>query len=151
MVSDNMAPLTFNNFKINTRIDLGVTILTEKEIIEFATLFDPLEFHTNPEVARKSYFGGIIASGPHIFNLVHRTKWIPLFKDTVVCGIEVKSWKFLKPVYPGKPIHSYVTMKDLVPNPDKRVIAITWFYEFLDESREPVQTLEMTILHKLPK
>ena len=142
---------SFNNFKLNTRIDLGVITLTEQEIIDFARLFDPLEFHINPEAARKSYFGGIIASGPHIFNLVHRTQWIPLFKDTVVCGVELKSWKFLKPVYPGKAIHSYVTIKDMVPNHEKKVLSLTWFYEFLDEKEEPVQTLEMTILHKLPK
>jgi acyl dehydratase len=143
-----MEKSVFTDFKLNTRIDLGIIVLTEKEIIDFATLFDPLEFHTNPEVARKSYFGGIIASGPHIFNLVHRTKWIPMFKDTVICGIELRSWKFLKPVYPGKPIHSYVTIIDMKPNPEKKVMALTWFYEFLDESGEAVQSLEMTILHK---
>ncbi len=147
----NTELLSFQNFKINTRIDLGTTSFTEKEIIDFALLFDPLEFHINQEAARKSYFGGIIASGPHIFNHVHRMKWIPLFKDTVICGVEVKSWKFIKPIYPNKPIHSFVTMTEIKPNPEKRMLAITWFYEFLDETNEPVQTLEMIILHKMPK
>jgi acyl dehydratase len=142
---------SFQNFKINTRIDLDTTSFTEQEIIDFALLFDPLEFHIDREAAKKSYFGGIIASGPHIFNYVHRMKWIPLFKDTVICGTEVKSWKFLKPIYPNKPIHSFVTITDIKPNPEKRMLAITWFYEFLDETNEPVQTLEMIILHKMPK
>jgi acyl dehydratase len=149
--NDSIPLSEFNGFPINSRIDLGVTSFTEKEIIDFATLFDPLEFHINPQAARKSYFGGIIASGPHIFNYVHRTKWIPLFKDSVICGIEVKSWKFLKPIYPDKVIQSFVTICDIKPNPEKKVIALTWFYEFLDELGELVQTLEMTILHKLPK
>lgn len=139
---------SFQNIPLNTRIDLGVVVLSEQEIIDFARLFDPLEFHTNPEVARKSYFGGIIASGPHIFNYVHRTKWIPMFKDTVICGIEVKHWKFLKPVYPGQPIQSYVSISSITDNAEKPVTAVTWFYEFLNENGEAVQTLEMVILHK---
>jgi acyl dehydratase len=143
-----MEPFSFQNINLNTRIDLGVVVLTEQEIIDFAKLFDPLDFHIDREAARKSYFGRIIASGPHIFNLVHRTKWIPMFKDTVICGIEVKHWKFLKPVYPEKPIQAYVSITGMSPNPEKQVISITWFYEFLDENGEAVQTLEMIILHK---
>ncbi len=142
---------SFNNYPVHTRIDLGTLALTEQEIIDFALAFDPLDFHIDREAGRRSYFKGLIASGPHLFNLVHRTKWIPMFKDTVICGTEVKSWKFIKPVYPGMPVHSYVSITEVVPNPEKHMLALTWFYEFLNAEGEHVQTLEMTILHKMPR
>ena len=129
--------------------DLGQVKLTEQEIIDFANAFDPLDFHTNPEAAKKSIFKGIVASGPHIFTLVHRTQWIPRFGHTVAAGLEVTNWKFLKPVYPGSPIHGKVTVTRIRPNPEKGYAAVTWLYEIRNEKEEMVQSLDMTVLHKL--
>jgi acyl dehydratase len=129
--------------------DLGQATLTEQEIIDFANAFDPLDFHTDPEAAKKSIFKGIVASGPHIFTLVHRTQWIPRFGHTVVAGLEVTNWKFLKPVYPGSPVVSKVTITRIKPNPEKGYAAVTWLYEFMNAKQEALQTLEMTVLHKM--
>ena len=43
--------------------DLGAVTLSEKEIVDFARLYDPQSFHTEPEVAATSIYGGVIASG----------------------------------------------------------------------------------------
>jgi acyl dehydratase len=43
--------------------DLGEATLSEAEIIAFAQQWDPQPFHINPEAAKASMFGGIIASG----------------------------------------------------------------------------------------
>ncbi|HEY6161567.1 MAG TPA: MaoC/PaaZ C-terminal domain-containing protein [Bacteroidia bacterium] len=131
------------------KYDFGTVVLSELDIIDFAKAFDPLEFHTDKEAAERSHFKGLIASGPHIFNLVHRTKWIPLFGKTVICGLEVSNWKFLKPIFANKPIHSSVTILDTKPNYDKKYVPVKWFYEFRDEAGELLQSLEMTVLHKL--
>lgn len=140
---------TFTDFELGRTFDLGTTILSEKEIIDFALAFDPLDFHIDKEAAKKSFFKGLIASGPHIFNLVHKTKWIPLFKDTVICGLEVNNWKFLKPVYADQGVHSMVKISALKPNPEKNHATVTWHYEFTDEKGELVQSLDMTVLHKI--
>jgi acyl dehydratase len=131
------------------KYDLGTLSLTEEEIIAFAKAFDPLDFHIDKEAAKKSYFKDIIASGPHIFNLVHRTKWIPLFGKTVVCGLEVSHWKFLKPVYAGMNIHSTATVVESKSTSDPGMATVKWFYEFTNDKGEAVQTLDMTILHKI--
>lgn len=144
-----MEYLNANDLKAGNKFDLGTTVLSEQEIIDFALAFDPLDFHTDKEAAKKSHFKGLIASGPHIFNLVHRTKWIPLFGKTVICGLEVQNWKFLKPIFAHMPIHSAVTIADAKPNLDKHYSTIKWHYEFLDDKGEKVQELDMSILHKL--
>src|SRR5690606_23756090 len=38
----------------------------------FATLYDPQYFHIDPEAARHSHFGGLIASGWHTVSVGHR-------------------------------------------------------------------------------
>jgi acyl dehydratase len=135
-------------FESGKKYDLGTIRLTEEEIIAFAKAFDPLDFHTDKEAARKSFFKDLIASGPHIFNLVHRTRWIPLFGKTVVCGLEVSHWKFLKPVYANMNVHSSVTILETKLTSDKRFITVKWFYEFKNDQGEHVQTLDMTVMHK---
>ncbi len=43
--------------------------VTQEEIIEFASVWDSREFHVDPEAAQYSAFGGIVASGTHIFSI----------------------------------------------------------------------------------
>lgn len=137
------------DFEVNKRFDFGAIVLTEEEIIDFAKAFDPLDFHTNRDVAGKSIFKGIIASGPHIFNLVYRTKWVPLFGHTVICGLEMSHWKFLKPVYPGQKVFSDAVIKLFQPISEKKYAIVKWGFEFKNEKGELIQSLEMTVSHKL--
>jgi acyl dehydratase len=132
-----------------SEFDLGITQLSEQEIIHFAKVFDPLEFHTDKAAAEKSYFKGLIASGPHIFTVVHKREWIPRFGYSVIAGLEVNHWKFMKPVYPDMDVHTKVRVLEMKPNPGKGVTAILWKYEFTDRNTEMVQSLEMLVLHKL--
>src|SRR5437773_681508 len=39
--------------------------ITEDEMIEYARRYDPQLFHTDPVPARRSVFGGLVASGWH--------------------------------------------------------------------------------------
>ena len=136
-------------FKKGDRFDFGKRSLSESEIIGFATDFDPLEFHLDKAAAEKSIFGSLVASGPQMFMVVHRDNWIPRFKDTVLAGVGISQWKFLKPIFPNQQIHARVTVLDLVARPKRKHAAVTWLYEFSDKDGELVQRLEMTILHKL--
>ncbi len=45
--------------------DFGTLAFSEAEIIAFATLYDPQAFHLDPEAAKESLFGELIASGLH--------------------------------------------------------------------------------------
>ena len=144
-----MSPITFKDFLVGKKFDLGITAISEQEIIDFAKAFDPLEFHTNKAVAQKSIFKGIVASGPHIFTVVHRDKCIPLFGHTIICGLELNNWRFIKPVYPDQKISARTIILSIKPNPEKNYALVSWLYEFLDEKNELVQSLQMTISHKM--
>ena len=143
-----MEQLTFSKLELNKPFYLGDIILSEQEIMDYAQAFDPLEFHTNKEAAAKSHFKGLVASGSHVFTLIHRTKWIPVFGKTVLAGLEVNNWKFLKPIYPNQKITSTVTITAIKPNTEKHYATVTWFYEFKNEQQELLQVLEMIVLHK---
>jgi acyl dehydratase len=55
----------FEELEIGDRLDLGAVTFTGADIIRFGRDFDMQSFHIDPEAARGSIFGGLIASGWH--------------------------------------------------------------------------------------
>jgi acyl dehydratase len=55
----------FEDYEVGATYDLGTYSLSEQEIIEFATRYDPQVFHLDPEAAARTPYGGLIASGWH--------------------------------------------------------------------------------------
>jgi acyl dehydratase len=140
---------SFKDFALNKSFDLGTVILSEQDIIDYAKLNDPLEIHLNKQVAEKSIFKGLVSSGSQILNTFHIKSWIKMFGDSILCGLEINKWKFLKPVYANQPIIGKVTIVFFKPNPEKGHCVVTWGYEFIDEKGEFVQTLEITVMHRM--
>ena len=132
---------------VGKKFDFGDIILTEQEIIDFAKEFDPLPFHIDRELAEKTMFKGIIASGPHLLNYIHKKEWVPRFGHTVVCGTGISNWKFVKPVYPLQKIHAEVTV--LAMKEDEKIggTVISWLIEFKNVKGEIVQFLQMEVMH----
>lgn len=62
----------FEEIVTNEPIALGSHTFTEQEIIRFGKRYDPQYFHIDPEAARHSHFGGLIASGWHTVSVGHR-------------------------------------------------------------------------------
>jgi acyl dehydratase len=137
-----------NEITVGKKFDLGVIVLTEQEIIDFALAFDPLDFHTNKEKAEKTIFKGLIASGPHIFNYIYRREWIPRFGSTVICGMGVSNWKFIKPIYAGQEIFVELHVLEIKQDQKPGGNAISWQFEFKNKKGEMVQLLQMEVMHK---
>ena len=136
------------DIEVGKKFDLGEIVLSEQNIIDFAKAFDPLDFHTDPEVAKQTIFKGLIASGPHIFNLIYRREWVPRFGKTVICGTGVSNWKFIKPVYANQKILVELSVLTIVPDPKIGGTSISWLFEFKNEKGEMVQLLQMDVMHK---
>ena len=59
----------FEDYEANCTYDCGRRTVTEYEIIEFAQRYDAQSFHTDPLEARRSIYGGLIASGWHTVSM----------------------------------------------------------------------------------
>ena len=106
--------------------DLGAVTVTEPEIIDFASRFDPQYFHIDPRKAAASRFGGIIASGWHTICLAMR-----LFVDHYLShaaslaspGVDEVRWP--NPVRPGDTLRVWVTVLEARPSaskPDRGIV-----------------------------
>jgi acyl dehydratase len=97
--------------------DIGNHTFTEQAIIAFARQFDPQSFHIDPEAAKKSAFGGLIASGWHTAATVMRMivdSAIEVEASLGSPGFDDLSW--LKPVRPGDTIRARMTCIDKTPS-----------------------------------
>src|SRR5450759_4471975 len=77
----------------------GTIAVEADEIIAFAKRFDPQVFHTDPEAAKQTPFGGLIASGWHTAGLMMRLFVEPYLTNVASLaspGLDELRW--LKPV-----------------------------------------------------
>ncbi len=98
-------------------IELGSKMVSEEEILAFAREFDPQPFHVDPERARDSIYGGLIASGWHTIAIFMRLAVDGFFNDTISMGSPgVNEVRWLRPVRPGDTLRARLTMIELTPS-----------------------------------
>lgn len=100
--------------------ELGSVDVTEDEIVDFATRYDPQPFHIDPAAARESPYGGIIASGWHTCAMAMRLMVDGLMRDTVSLGSPgVDEIRWLAPVRPGDRLTGRMTVEEARPSSSK--------------------------------
>lgn len=107
-------------------IPCGKHTISQEEIIEFATQFDPQYFHTDPELAQDSHFGGLIASGWHVTAIMMRKLVDGYIRHSASMGSPgVDEVRWLKPVRPGDTLDVNVHVLEVVPSrskPDRGIV-----------------------------
>ncbi|HEY0523351.1 MAG TPA: MaoC family dehydratase [Stellaceae bacterium] len=119
-------PRFFEDFAPGQVYEFGDRTVTEAEIVEYARQFDPQPFHTDPEAARGSIYGGLIASGWHTAGMMMRMlvdHFIPRESSMGSPGIDELRW--LKPVRPGDRLRvrvSVVETKRSMSKPNRGIV-----------------------------
>jgi acyl dehydratase len=100
----------FEDFPLNVKITLGSYNFTEENIVSFAKRYDPQPFHVDKEAARRSPYGGLIASGWHTaavwmkLMMAYRQARIKAGEDDTqdnYVSPGVRELRWVKPVRPG--------------------------------------------------
>jgi acyl dehydratase len=103
----------FEDYTAGETAEFGDRLVTEEEIVEFATRYDPQPFHIDAEAARNSIYGGLIASGWMTGSILMRMlvdHFISPLSSMGSPGIDELRWH--KPVRPGDRLHVRVTVLD---------------------------------------
>lgn len=123
--------------------EFGPIAVEEDEVIAFARRFDPQDFHTDPEAARHTIFGGIIASGWHTGSLMMR-----LYADHYLAkgaslsspGLDELRW--VRPVRPGDRLSIRVTIREAKRSRSKPDRGMVWsLIEVLNQEAEVVMSM----------
>jgi acyl dehydratase len=104
----------------------GKDMMLEARIVSFGNQFDPQLFHTDPEGAKSTMYGGLIASGWHTASLMMREcvrHYLPRAASLGSPGVDELRWNL--PVRPGDTLSVRVTILEATRSrskPDRGIV-----------------------------
>ena len=106
----------FDDLTVGQRWRRGPVQLSAEGMIAFAREWDPQPFHVDHEVAARSRFGGLVASGAHTFALSAR-----LFTTTLgIAFVAARGFEhvhLLRPLRPDVDVYLEIEVLRLKPGP----------------------------------
>jgi acyl dehydratase len=143
----------FEDFTPGTTFRTSSVTLTEDEIVAFAREHDPQSFHTDPEAARTSPYGGLIASGFQTMLVAFRLSLAEGgWADASMGSPGMDALRWVKPVRPGDSLHVEAEVASSTPSrsrPDRGFTVID--YAVKDAKGDTVMTYRTThILRRRP-
>ena len=135
--------LYFEDFKPGDRFQSAELTVSEALIIEFARFYDPQLFHTDPEAAKTTVYGGLIASGIQTIAITFK-----LFLETgtlAACslgspGLDEIRWKL--PVRPGDTLRvaaEVLEARASTSKPDRGIVRL--LYTAFNQRDDVVMTM----------
>jgi len=122
-------------------------LLTSEDIIDFAKKWDPQPFHIDPELAKKSRFGGLVASSSHLNAISAKLENERRPKRAWVTVLSSDKTKFINPARPGDILileNEVLSKRESNSNPDVGIVHFA--VRLLNQRNEPVLTYEMTTI-----
>ena len=98
------SPSYFEDFEIGVSEEFGEYTVTEEEILEFASKYDPQPFHLSEEAGKFMHFGGLCASGWHTCAIAMRmiVDHMPKANKGALGSPGIDELRWTKPVFPNR-------------------------------------------------
>lgn len=125
----NRPPRKFEDLKVGEDRHSSPRTVTQDEMVKFAREYDPQWFHADPEAARESTFGELVASGVHVLAIWRQLDHEMNSDIDFVCGIGFDDFRLETALRPGDTVtaHSEILELILSKSRDDRGTAITQY------------------------
>lgn len=124
-------------------LEHGARSLSEEDIVRFAREWDPQRYHTDPEAAKLTPFGGLIASGWQSCAVLMRLMCDAYLNESSCVGSPgIDELRFLKPVRPGDALRFRSTVLESSPSrtkPGRGSVVFRW--ELLNQNDDVVLSM----------
>jgi len=134
----------FEDYVSGSVHEFGMITIQEEAIIAFGKQFDPQIFHTDPDRAKSTIYGGLIASGWHTASLMMREcvrYYLPRAASLGSPGIDELRWNL--PVRPGDTLTIRATVLRATRShskPDRGIVQS--LFEVLNQKRDVVMSVK---------
>ena len=119
-------PHYYEHLKIGMRFPTPRRTITETDLVNFAGVSgDYNRLHTDEEFARTTIFGRRVAHGTLVLSISQGLRQrTGVFEGTLMALLEIRSWRFLKPVFIGDTVGVETEVADLreTSQPDRGVV-----------------------------
>ena len=134
----------WEDFPVGAVREFGGRTLSKEDIIRFAREYDPQPFHVDEETAKKTVFGGLIASGWQTCGLAMRMMCDAYLLEAASAGSPgVESIRWVLPVRPGDTLRVRLTVLEsrvLQSKPHIGLVRNKW--EMFNQKNELVMHME---------
>ncbi|HUF86918.1 MAG TPA: MaoC family dehydratase [Thermohalobaculum sp.] len=138
----------FDDLPVGFTFETAAQTLTEAEILDFARQWDPQYFHTDPERAKDSPYGGLIASGFHTlliaFGLIHGAG---VWNEASMGSPGIDHLRWVRPVRPGDTLSAKVEVTSSTPSASRPDRGRTGFrHAVFNQRGELVMTYDCVVI-----
>jgi acyl dehydratase len=133
----------WEDFSVGRVFEHGARALTEEEIVRFAREWDPQRYHVDPQAAKRTPFGGLIASGWQSCGVLMRFMCDAYLNESSCIGSPgIDEIRFLKPVRPGDTLRFRSTVLEASPSRSRAERGNVLFrWELLNQNDEVVLSM----------
>lgn len=129
------------DFAAGQKFRSGRLRVEAERVKRFAAEFDPQPFHMDEEAARRSFFGGLAASGWHTAAMTMRLLVESELRPAAgIIGAGFDEFRWPRPVRPGDELHLEIEVLEVRPSksrPEQGLVKIRT--TTLNQDGEPVQ------------
>jgi 3-hydroxybutyryl-CoA dehydratase len=130
--------LTFEELQIGQRWSSESRTIALEDVYEFAQLTgDRDRLHVDPDFASRGPFGKPVAHGMLGMSILAGLSSTAPFVKTAAL-VDIRSWTFLKPLFPGDEVHVVTEIVDLKPH-GRRHGQVHWYRQLINQKGEKVQ------------
>jgi len=141
-------PLYYEDLVVGMRFEAPRRTVTEADLVRFAGVsgdFNPL--HTDEEFAKTTLFGRRVAHGTLVLAISQGLRQAAgHFHGTLMALLEIRAWRFLKPVFIGDTVGVVTEVGELrtTAQPDRGIVVQR--IQVTNQRREVVQDGELVSL-----
>jgi acyl dehydratase len=134
----------WEDFPVGSVREFGGVTVSREQILRFAREYDPQPFHVDEEAARRSPFGGLIASGWQTCALAMRMACDAFLLDSASVGSPgIENIRWVKPVRPGDTLRVRLTVKEARPLKSKPNVGLVLnHWQLLNQDGEEVMQMD---------
>ena len=140
---------TFEQLVVGERRRSGDKLVDLCEVLDFARAYDPQWFHVDPELAKQSAFGEVVASGIHVMAMWRLLDHEINADIDFMCGIGWDKLRLKHAVRPGDTIHVTSEIVELTPSTSNpgRGTAITRYAVINQRDEEAVTFTSINLVY----
>ncbi|MDH3668830.1 MAG: MaoC family dehydratase [Paracoccaceae bacterium] len=141
----------FDDLPVGFAFETGSRSLSEDEILSFARQYDKQPFHTDPEAAKASAYGGLIASGLQTMAIgFDLTLEVGIWNEASMGSPGMDQVRWIRPVRPGDTLRVKAVVVSSKPSRSRDDRGRTGImYRVLNQVDEVVMTYQ--IIHILKR